>query len=54
MVQIDGSKKTGPNRPVQKDGFKKLGETYRSKKTGPNRGVPIKPEMSQKLKFHNY
>ena len=39
-VQINRSKQTGPNRRVQKDGFKKLGQTYRSKQTGPNKGVP--------------
>ena len=44
-VQIDRSKYTG-----QKDGFKKMGHTYRSKKTGPNRGVQFKTEMSPKLK----
>ena len=58
-VEIDGSKWTGQNRWVQidrskytgpKDGFKKLGHTYRSKKTGPNRGVQIQTEMSPKLK----
>ena len=49
-LKIDGSKQTGQNIRVQKDGLKKLGHTYRYKKTGPNRGVQIKTEMSPKLK----
>ena len=49
QIQIDRFRQTDSNKWVQKDGFQKLGQTYRSKQKAPIKEIQIKTTMSLKL-----